>query len=209
MFPSLLWAEKTIEGVTVASLKKDKGRLISAKASKIFELDIKTVSKKVIDFENKCNNDLRRKRKLISKESNCLYPNKNVIEAVKLPSLKPNCKKCFLIFRRISNRSYFQHYDLIESSSSGISTIINHRMLSNEKLSEYITQPKKTRSAFKSLSGQFKLTKLEDKKTKVEYFYKAYTENWLLNLEITQNTLLENVANGVRATIDAIGIVHE
>lgn len=200
--------------VELLSGKKNGTRLYNGKLSKVFNQNISDVYKAIINFDEKCNNELKDRRKLTDKKKECKYHNNNLIESkvykeIKLPKLEENETERYLVARRIYNRQSFSHVDLIQiyqfsDKAKHKNMIIKQSMLSDKEVNTYLSPPVEQDSAFQKAYAQFILTEIDATHTTVQYNYTSETDHWLLNKSISVGKVFDSMAKSLDSLFDSI-----
>lgn len=196
--------KKSQYNLSLVSGKKDDLRFYQIEREEVFQHDIKSVFKSIINFDEKCNNEYKDRRKFINKTKHCKYHNSNLIESIIHKSHNKKFIKedheadRFLVTRRIYNRSEFSHIDLIKVFKyeiDGVSYMrITQEMLSDKEAKKYLKSPIRKQSAFKKTYGEYILTSVDGKSTKVSFTYSSETNHWLLNKSISVSEVFSNMA---------------
>lgn len=200
---------KVINGVTVGSVKVGKVRHYQGEITQEYDVNIDVLFNSVMDFESRCNNDFKDKRKHFSKDHGCRHHNKNMIETVIVQDIKPVEKKeenevdRFIMKRYIYNREAFEHNELAKvyryKNSDKLDEIkLDYRMISDDEAKKYIDKTANKESVFINVDGLFILTKLSASKTKLYYRYYSSTDHWLLNKSMVVGEFFENMSNNMK-----------
>jgi len=208
--------KNTINGVAVESIKKDSVRTYSGSISKTFSTSINNVIRSIVNFNEKCNNGLKDKREFTDKKSNCKYHNENLVETVVIKDInKAGWAKesgeieRYLLARHIYNRGKFTHYELIrvyeQTNSQNQKTVkITQTMISDKEVKKY-TQPKFDKdSAFDEVISTFVLTEISQNQTNLYYEYKAETDHWMLNKEVSVPQVFASMSKGINDLIKSM-----
>ena len=175
-----------------------------------FNASIEQVVAGIENFDDKCNNDRRSKRKFSKWEKNCSYHNENLVEAVKINKFEsapivrsfPNAQ--YLMWRNIYNRGRFSHYDVITKTTENDSVQIAHKKLSEKLVGKALAKPEKIVSAFDDIIGVYKISKLNNGMVKVVYTYESSTDHWFLVRDFLEKSILENMAKGTQQAVKSI-----
>ncbi len=185
--------------------------------SKIFKTTVKTsfkgklsdVVKGIENFDDKCNNERRSKRKFSKWEKNCSYHNENLVEAVKIKKFSsellkhyPNAK--YLMWRNIYNRGRFSHYDVITKKVDKNIIIITHQKLSDDLVKKVLPKHEKVVSAFDDIKGTYTLTQTKPNVVQVTYVYESTTDHWFLTKDFLENNIKKNMVHGSEQAVKSI-----
>jgi len=176
---------------------------------------IQNVFKSVTNFADRCNNEYKERRKLTNKNTNCKYPNGNLIESVIHKSTTSKYAKeenevdRYVIERRIYNRQSWSHVDLVkvfhEKDEKGRKVIrIAQTMLSEKDSKKYLSKPVDTESVFMKAIGIYTLTEISDHKTLITYQYTSETDHWLLNKSVSVSKVFESMAKSIDSLMVSI-----
>jgi hypothetical protein len=199
--------KRTIGGVRLSSHWEGETKVFSAEVEMIYEADLKTVAEGIENFDEKCNNEYRSKRKKMKWDDKCLYFNKNLVEAIKIHNFNKDALKTddlspeYLVWRNIYNRGSFAHYDVIKKKTTPEVMIISHEMINPEVIGKVLPKPTRIKSAFDYMKGTYKLIKVAENKTKVKYRYESKTSHWFLVRDFVEENVFENMSAG---TIQAL-----
>lgn len=208
---------ETINGVDLQSGKQDSVRTYQGHVSKVFRFPLEIVKKGVVNFTEKCNNKFKDKRKYTNKTLDCKYHNENLVESFVVRDLKPSFAKengeteRFLIGRLVYNRGNFGYYELVRFfdgvNSKGQRTfMIVQKMLEDKEVNQYISPKFEKESAFDRSTGVYTLTMLGPKETELTYDYKADTNHWILNKEVSIPQVFSSISKSINdlvKTVDA------
>jgi hypothetical protein len=207
-----------IEGVLVQSGKHDETRYYSGSVSKILPFKISTVKNSITNFNQRCNNSYKEKRRLTDKSMNCKYHNDNLIETIIVKELKSGQWQReaseierFILGRRVYNRGDFGYYEMVQifetRNDQNQKTIkILQTMLSDREVQKYLNPAFQRDSAFDQSSATFILTELSSHETSMEYQYMAQTQHWILNKEISVPQVFSSISKSINdlfKTVDA------
>ena len=188
----------------------EKTRYFQGIGSDVIEANIESVLVQVLDFKSRCNQEFVRKRKETPKEFKCRFHNPSVVESIIIRDFKTqkNSRKLldeFLIWRNVYNRSSYQYYDRVTVTQvDKKSILVRFEMMKDEDVKKYLDNPKKKDTAFNTTGGEFLLTTLGPKKTKIKMTYFSSTDHWLLSSGMAKDTISEKIAEGSRRTLDSI-----
>lgn len=210
-----LGLEKNINGVSLHSGKVDSTRIYHGTISKIINAPLKRTFAAIDNFEDKCNNEFKGKRKFQDKNKDCKYHNHNLIESVITKKInytgpkEPNEVERYVVTRYIYNRGAFQQNDLMivlnyKNDKKQDVMHIKQFMLSDDEAKKYLDNPIKKDSAFKEARGNFIATKLDENKTQFDYEYIGKTDHWMLNKEMMVNEAYEGIAKGIIFLVESI-----
>lgn len=210
-----LGMEKTINGVSLHSGKVDSTRIYHGQISKVINANLQKTFAAVENFEDKCNNEFKNKRKFQDKNKDCKYHNHNLIESVIVKKTnytgpkEANEVERYIVTRYIYNRGAFAQNDLMivlkyKNDKKQDVMHIKQFMLSDDESKKYLDNPIKKESAFNEARGNFIMTKLEDNKTQFDYEYVGKTDHWVLNKEMMVNEAYEGVAKGINFLVESI-----
>jgi hypothetical protein len=194
--------------VELKSGKKKSVRFYQGFLSKTFNMPLEFVMKSITNFEDKCNNDYKDRRELISKKKDCTYHNGNIVESKLYRDLK-NYKKeeneidRFLIARRVYNRQEFTQVDLAQvfetKNEQGQRVVkILTRMIGDKKVKKYLKKlPVENDTVFLNTYSDFILTEINKGQTRLDYTYTSQTDHWLLNKSVSVSKVFAGMAKGI------------
>ena len=200
--------------VKMISGKKESNRFYQGNLSKVFPTSIENVLKGILNFSEKCNNELKDRRELTDKKAVCAHHNSNLVESkvykiTKEFKKKKNETDRFLVARRIYNRQSFSHIDLItryeEKNSSGNRVIkISQEMISDTEVKKYIDPPVELDSAFQKAYAEFTVTEIDKESTIVSYYYASETDHWLLNKSVSVGQVFDSMGKSIGLLFSSI-----
>jgi hypothetical protein len=178
--------------IDLRSGKNESSRFFEATTTNLIESNLENAFKSVINFDEKCNNEFKHKRKLTPREKNCKYFNNNLVESkredITIEYEKDiNETQRFLIKRNIHNRGDYYHVDLAKvyeykNDKNQRVIKVTHDMLSDNDLKKYLgPNAAKTESVFQVAYGEFVLTEISPAQTELQYLYRNVTDHWLVN----------------------------
>lgn len=189
--------------VELLSGKKAKMRAYQGRKIQIFEASLQDVLAGIENFEEKCNNELRKYRKWTAKDYNCPHFNKSLSDSKKVElsttkfPLEKNQLRKYLVMRNIYNREEFRHVDLVEVLKEKKTVVVKQTMLSNSQTENFLEEKYKKHSVFNMTYGEFRLTEIEKNKVELNYIYYLDTEHWLLNKSISVSEVFDSIAIGL------------
>ncbi len=174
-----------------------------------FEGSLEEVIEGIENFDEKCNNEKRSKRKFIKWETKCRFHNENLVEAVKIfKPMEQKLKKYngfqYLVWRNIYNSGKYSHYDVVTKNKIKEEVIITHEMLSVKEVKNIIDKPEKINSAFDNIRGTYKVSQMKNGKIKVDYIYESKTDHWFLTKDFLENKIKENIISGTQQALKTI-----
>lgn len=200
--------------IDLLSGKKDSLRFYKGTRSIILNEKIQNVLQSITNFEDKCNNEYKDRRELISKKRECKYHNSNLVESKVYKDLGKFQKESnevdrYLVARRIYNRQTFSHMDLVviyeSMNTDGQKVIkINQKMLEDKEAKKYLSPPVEHDSVFEIAYSNFTLTEIAPGKTQLEYFYASETDHWLLNKSVSVSNVFESMAKSIDLLFNSI-----
>jgi hypothetical protein len=200
--------------IDLLSGKKDSLRFYKGAQTKVLNDKIQDVVLSITNFDEKCNNDYKDRRELVSKDQDCKYHNGNLVESKVYKPLKkyekePNEIDRYLVARRIYNRQSFSHIDLVviyqSINKKGQKVIrVSQRMIEDKEAKKYIKPPVEYDSVFQVAKSSFTLTEISPKKTQLEYFYASETDHWLLNKSVSVSKVFESMAKSIDLLLSSI-----
>ena len=206
----------TINGVSVKSHKDDSTRTYIGTVSKSIPANLETVMKSIVNFNEKCNNAHKSRRKNTSQSIDCRYHNENVVETVIIKDINQNGWKKdakeverYLLARRVYNRADFQYYELIriyedKNEKNQRTMKVVQTMMTDKEVKSYTKPLFEKDSAFDSVTSIYFLTEIEPKKTDLSYEYKADTEHWILNKEVSVPQVFSSISKGINDLLKAV-----
>jgi hypothetical protein len=194
--------------IQLISGKKGGVRLYQGSLNKTFNQSVNAVMNSIINFEEKCNNDLKDRRKFQDKKKECPYHNANLIESKIYREINKNYSKendevdRFLVARRIYNRQDFSHMDLVKvyekkNAEGKKIVIIRQDMISDKDVKNYMKPPVELSSVFSRAYSEFILTENNDKSTEVNFIYVSETDHWLLNKSVSISKVFDSMAKSI------------
>jgi hypothetical protein len=206
--------KEVVDGVSMRTGKHKKVRMYEGHNIKEYSAPIAQVVKSVMDFESRCNNKFKRKRKVVSKDFNCRNYNKNIIETIRVTdikdkSLEKNEIQKFILKRFIYNRTTFRHNELVrvykyKNKKKQTTYKITQTMLSDKESKKYLEDPISKDSAFILTKGEFIITEVAPNKTTFDYKYTSKTDHWLLNKSMVVSEFFENMSKGINRLFNVI-----
>jgi hypothetical protein len=215
--------KETINGVVVQTGKQDSTRIYQGSVTKTFPYKLETIKKSVINFHEKCNNSLKDRRKYTDKKADCKYHNENMVETLVIKDIKqtgwtkaPGEVERFVLGRLIYNRGAFGYYELVQvfygKNKKNQNTIkIVQTMLDDKVAKIYISPAFDKDSAFDTTQCTFTLTELSPTETKLRYKYRANTEHWILNKEVSVPQVFASMSKSINdlvKTVDTESIIQ-
>ena len=190
--------------------KSGESKVFKATVKAKFKATLSEVIKGIENFDDKCNNNRRSKRKYSKWEKNCSYHNENLVEAIKIQDFKkevlgkeyPHAK--YLMWRNIYNKGKFSHYDVITKDERKKSTIIKHQKLSEEIVMKLVSNPEKTVSAFEDIVGTYTVTQIDSETVQVIYTYESTTDHWFLTKDFLESNIKKNMVHGSEQAVKSI-----
>lgn len=197
---------ESLNGVSLKSGKADNTRTYSGTITKDFPYPLEIVKNGITNFSEKCNNSYKGKRQFTSAEVDCKYFNEHLIETIVVKDLKPveayKNSEHYLVGRQVYNRGKFGYYELVQISS-GMNeknqkfVTIALQMLDDNEVKTF-TEPKFSKdSAFDKSSSLYTLTEVSPSKTHMTYEYKAETDHWILNKEISVPQVFATISKSI------------
>lgn len=193
--------------IKLVSGKKDDIRFYQGIREKVLDQPIEFVKNSIINFEEKCNNDYKDRRELLSKKKECKYHNGNLVESKIYRDLKSytpaeNEIERFLVARRIYNRQSFSHIDLFQvfktKNEQGQTVIsIKGQMLKDKQVKKFMKPVVEKDSVFNKAYYEFKLTEMAENKTTLKYTYSSETDHWLLNKSVSVSKVFDGMAKSI------------
>ena len=200
IFSNLAYSQKTINGVELETSKTNSNRHLKATKSVILNLNLEESLKLVLNFDEKCNNKFKDKRKWTDKNTDCKHHNNNLIETVHFRDIKNKnqiLNDHFLLLRHGYNRGTFLYFEEITVELSETELHVRQKLLSDEDVKKFIETKLETIFSFQQVEGHFHLKLLEKNKTQLTYTYQSTTDHWLLNKEMMIDEIFESTAKGL------------
>jgi hypothetical protein len=197
----------SINGVELESFKDDDNRIYKGQTKKSLSHPIENVRLGIVNFDQKCNNDYKERRKLTDKTKTCAYHNDNLIETLVRTDLKtyipdPQEDKRYILARHIYNRGTYSFYDLVqeyrfknEAGQNVVKVVVT--MLKEKEVSKYIDPNLPTNHVFKRTVSTFTLTEMGKNETQLVYDYEAKTDHWLLNKEVSVSQVFNSISKSL------------
>lgn len=213
----------TINGVFVQSGKNNSTRYYSGSISKIFPYQLGTIRNSIVNFDQKCNNSFKDRRRFTNKSISCKYHNDNLVETMVIKNIKSEGWKKetgeverYILGRRIYNRGEFGYYELVrifesKNQQNQKTVKIVQTMLSDKEARTYLTPAFERDSAFDKASATFTLTEINSRETDLKYEYSAETEHWVLNKEVSVPQVFSSISKSINdlfKTVDAESVVQ-
>lgn len=208
--------KESINGVSVQTGKHDSIRIYQGSISKSFPYGIDTLKASVVNFKERCNNSLKDRRQYTDKSTPCKYHNDNLVETIVYKNIKKtgwtkgaNETERYVLGRQVYNRGSFGYYELVrvfETKDSNNKKVvkIEQKMLSDKQVKEYIKPDFKKESAFSKTSGTFTLTEVSPKETTLTYEYKAETDHWVLNKEVSVSQVFSSMSKSINDLVKTL-----
>ncbi len=209
---------ESINGVSVQSGKHDSTRIYRGSITKIFPYTLATVKYSVVNFQDRCNNSFKERRKFTDKTTTCKYHNENLVETLVIKDIKKNdwVKEAneverYVLGRQIYNRGSFGYYELVQiyegKNTQNQKTItVTQKMMNDQETRKYIRPLFEKDSAFDETTGTFTLTETSPTETTLTYEYTAETEHWILNKEVSIPQVFSSISKSINdlvKTVDA------
>ncbi len=194
------YSQKTINDVQLETSKTDGVRKLKATKQTELSLNREESLNLILNFDEKCNNEFKHKRKWTDKQANCRFHNNNLIETVYYRDIKnknAKFKDHFLLLRHGYNRGGFLYFEEITVESSEAEVHIRQRLLSDAEVKTFIDTPLETNFSFQKVDGHFHVKSIDANKTQIIYTYESATDHWLLNKEMMIDQIFSSTANGL------------
>jgi hypothetical protein len=206
-----------INGVNVVSAKDEDVRTYQGTITKTFPHGIESVRQGVVNFADKCNNEYRDRRKYTDKNFICKYHNEHLVETQVIRNLKSGWKKeaneidRFVLARQVYNRGSFGYYELVRiyeyRNSDNKKVIKIVQTMLNDKQARLYTNPVFEKdSAFDESSSTFVLTEVSATETNLNYEYKAETEHWILNKEVSIPQVFASISKSINDLVKTVDL---
>lgn len=205
---------EVLNGVQLRSGKKNDVRSYVGQIERHFSFPIELVKKGVTNFSDKCNNQFKDKRKFTKDLGNCKYHNDNLVESFVIKNIKnaekfKNYNEAYLLGRVVYNRGSFGFYELVtitegKNHLNQRTISIATRMLEDKEAKVYTNTKMSKESAFDQSSTRFILTEISPNETKVKYEYKATTDHWILNKEVSVPQVFASMSKSINDLIQTI-----
>ena len=200
-----------IDGIKVRVSEVEKFKDFSAIGSTEIVANLESVREQILSFNNRCNQELKKRRVFLKKEFVCKFHNPSLVESHIIKDIKnkkyigkPNIIDEFLVWRNVYNRNSYSYYDLIlVKKISGGGYEISYQMLNDVEVEFYLEDYKKKSTAFNKAGGVFKLTPSKGG-VNLSLSYESETNHWLLTSGFAEKTILEKIASGTRLAIEAV-----
>ena len=215
-----LAGEQSIKNVSMATAKIDSTRIVRGYRSQQFQGSFDVIKNGIINFDEKCNNSYKDKRKFTDKSKDCKYLNKNLIESVIIKKTnfsglkETNEVERYVVTRYIQNSvGTFAQNDLmvvLEYTNSSKEKVfeIKQTMLSDEESKNYLENPIKRDSPFKEASGRFMVTEKAKGDVVFEYEYIGKTDKWYLNKDMFLSKIYEGTADGIHDLFTSVELAN-
>ena len=205
-----------IDGVNLISGKDSSNRTYQGIVEKTFYQPLEGVQAGILNFDTKCNNKYKDKRVYTDKKRDCKYHNENIVESFVVRNIKTTGwtklngeVDRFVIGRKIYNRGEFGYYELItvvegKDTHNKKTVTITQKMLTDKEAKIYVNPKFSKDSAFNHSTSQFVLTELETNKTHLTYEYKAHTDHWVLNKEVSVPQVFASISKSINDLVHSI-----
>ena len=200
LFSLNAFPQKIIDGVQLETSKTKSVRHLKATKSVTLFLSLEESLKLVLNFDEKCNNKFKDKRKWTDKSTDCKHHNNNLIETVHYRELNRKAATAddqFLLLRHGYNRGTFLYFEEITLQKFKTQVHVRQRLLTDDEVAQVISTKLKTNFSFQQVNGLFHLQSLGEKKTQLTYTYESSTDHWLLNKEMMVGEIFESTAKGI------------
>jgi hypothetical protein len=195
-----------LQGVILESGKNDDVRAYRARFTQIIAAPILEVRAGIVNFTEKCNNQLSKRRQWLNHDTHCAFPNESVIETRVERNLKPHPRlqgetDHYILSRRGYNRGSYQYQELVRELSlqNGDMIEIRQEMLSEHEAAQWLASaPLPFDHTYDHLTTTYVLKKLSDSRTELSYEQRAETTHWLLNKEIIAPQVLAGLSRGAK-----------
>lgn len=204
--------------VSLASSKEDDVRTYHATTTKVLNFPLQVVKESIMKFGDQCNNAYRKKRELTPVEFDCRYHNESYIESLVIRDLRPHGTWTkdehetdrFVVARRIYNRGENGYYELIKVKEHANilkqrTIVIEEEMLTNDEARNYVSVRFKKDSPFETSKVRYTLTEIAPGKTELRYLYKATTNHWILNKELSVPQVFSSISKSINNIVSTIG----
>ena len=205
-----LFAESAIiNGVKVSSQEEKEFKSFNATGKIVVNADLETIKNEILKFNNRCNQDNKKRRQFTEKSYKCPYHNPSLVESViikdiKNKDLEKETVDRFLVWRNVYNRNAYSYYDLVEVKNKSDGVDIEYSMLPDTEVSKYLNEFTKKETAFDQSSGVFEIRKLKNGQYTLVLKYYSKTNHWLLSSKMAESTIYEKVAKGVSLAIESV-----
>ncbi len=208
--------KETINGVHVESGKKDSSRHYRGSVTKTFPYGLASVKASVLNFNQKCNNSYKDRRKFTDKSADCKYHNENLVETIVVKDIKQNgwTKESgeverYLLGRRVYNRGEFGYYELVrmyegKNSQDQKTITITQKMLNDKEAKLYTKVSFEKDSAFDEAGSTYVLTEISPNTTILSYEYHAETDHWILNKEVSVPQVFASISKSINDLLKTV-----
>lgn len=205
-----------ISGVNLISGKDNSNRTYLGQLEKTYYQPILGVQAGILNFESKCNNKFKDKRIYTDKKRDCKYHNENIVESFVVKNIKTKGWtkaqgeiERFILGRKIYNRGAFGYYELVtvvegKNNKNQKTLTITQKMLSDKEAKIYVNTKFEKDSAFNHSTTQFVLTEIEANKTHLAFEYKALTDHWVLNKEVSIPQVFASISKSINDLVSSI-----
>lgn len=207
-------SKAVIDGVTLKSSKEGAVRSYQGSIERNFPFPIEIIKASITNFSDRCNNEHRQMRKHTAQEYNCKHHNDHFIETFVIKDIKPQesfkeFNETYVLGRRAYNRSLLSYHELVQikeekNNQKLKSIIIQLKMLSDSDVQKIINPQFKNESAFDESASTFTLTLISENETKLKYTYKASTDHWLLNKEVSVQQVFASVSKSLNTLFKSV-----
>jgi hypothetical protein len=211
---AVLDRKENIDGIMLESSKEGTLRNYHAQTNKNLPYALKSVSKSILNFADRCNNSHKDLRKFMDKKRDCKYHSENLIESFEVTELKTPFTNTLeleqhLIGKQIYNRGHYGFYELVEVKSqknplSQNQIVITQKMLNDEEVKEYTSAKFPQESSFKTSHIKYVLTETSATSTRVDYYSDAQTEHWILNKELSIPQVFASLGKSIQELFKSV-----
>ncbi len=165
----------------------------------------------VLNFKNRCNNELSSKRIYDSKDFKCSHHNKGLIESKIIKKILPHKKDkneidTYLVQRRVYNRELFEYYEVLRIFKVGNKTSVYTKMLTDKQASVFINAPKTRSTVLKEIQSVYTIEAVSKTKTKLSYTYLTTTDHWLLNKSVAVSQFFDGMVKSIDLFFNSITV---
>jgi hypothetical protein len=207
--------KESINGVSLQSGKNNSTRVYSGSINKSFPYGISSIQNSIVNFQDRCNNEFKNRRKFTNKSISCKYHNDNLVETIVVKNIKtgwakePNEVERYVLGRQVYNRGSFGYYELVtihhgKNSLNQNTVTVIQKMMNDKETENYIKPAFEKDSAFDEATGIFVLTEISPKETTLHYEYKAQTEHWVLNKEVSVPQVFSSISKSINDLVKTV-----
>lgn len=198
-------------GVDLSTGKKSTFRFYRGDIKKEFLTSVDHVANAILDYQNRCNNKFKEKRKYLDKNKNCPYYVDHLVESVIHP-LKDKIDQeteAFIVTYYINKRGRYIQNDLVKVYKNDVDNKKNikivQQMIDDQQLKKLIPGIKDLNdNIFQDQVVEYLIEEVNGKAI-LNYRYEMKTNHWLVNKIISVPEVFENMSETIGQFMSALG----